>query len=137
MISILVHGPDFACSENLTRVFDAWGDVQLISLNDTDWREYDPGTIITDENKLALRQSVEESDLVILGDATSFKALIAIAPDNWQAWAGALPHGERDRTRRRTVYKCIISPIYTAAISHGRHTSASNGPKKLLHSGWR
>lgn len=90
MINILVHGPDFACSENLTRVFDAWGDVQLISLNDTDWREYDPGTIITAENTTELRQSVEESSLVLLGDATAFKALRAIAPKRWKPWARKL-----------------------------------------------
>jgi len=91
MISILVHGPDFACSENLTKVFEAWSDVQLISLNDTDWRQYDPGLIVTDETREQALEIVNQSDLVMLGDATAFKTLYAIAPRYWRRWARNLP----------------------------------------------
>ena len=91
MISILVHGPDFACSENLTRAFALWGDVQLISLVDTDWRQYDPGLIITDETREQALEIVNRSSLVILGDATAFKTLYAIAPRQWRKWARGLP----------------------------------------------
>lgn len=91
MISILVHGPDFACSENLTRAFDAWGDTQLISLTDTDWRQYDPGLIVTDETRERALEIVNESELVLLGDATAFKTLYAIAPRQWREWARGLP----------------------------------------------
>jgi len=85
--AILVHGPDFACSENLTRAFALWGDTHLISLKDTDWRNYDPGLVISDDTLDEAWRLADEADLLVLGDATSFHCLAKIGSVNWLSWA--------------------------------------------------
>jgi len=121
MISILVHGPDFACSENLTRAFALWDDVQLISFADTDWRQYDPGLIVTDDTREQALEIVNNSSLVLLGDATAFKTLYAIAPRRWRVWARNLPlvafFGDTAYFRKPEYYDQLcqdlqISPVF-------------------------
>lgn len=88
MISILVHGPDFASSENLTRAFALWDDVQLISIHPSDWREYDEGLLVDNSNIEQAHDILNESDMLFLGDATSTLALAKVSPDvNWLDWA--------------------------------------------------
>ena len=88
-IAILVYGPDFACSENLTQVFKAWGDVQLISLTPSDWRGYNPGLLATTPEAIKTAQQImSRVDLIILGDATAVNTLSVVSPDtNWLHWA--------------------------------------------------
>jgi hypothetical protein len=88
-IAILVHGPDFACSENLTKAFALWGETRLISIHPSDWRDYDPGLLVHDDETLEeARAIVEIADLIVLGDATSFYTLARVSPRRqWLKWA--------------------------------------------------
>ena len=88
-IAILVHGPDFACSENLTKAFALWGETQLVSIHPSDWRDYDPGLLIDSAEALdEARAFVESADLIFLGDATAFYTLSKVSPDRkWMRWA--------------------------------------------------
>lgn len=91
--AILVHGPDFACSENLTKAFALWGETTLISIYPSDWRDYDPGLLVHDDETLAeAREVVDEADLLFLGDATSLWTLARISQEtDWFRWARGKP----------------------------------------------
>ena len=86
--AVLVHSPEFACSENLVRAFAAWGEAYLISVQPGDWREYDAGLVI--DNPQALEQARDiaaAADLLVIGDAISFDCLGQIGGSNWIRWA--------------------------------------------------
>jgi len=88
MISILVHGPDFASSENLTKALSLWGTTQLICINKSDWREYDEGLVYSEETKDEIHDVLDRSHTLFLGDATSVHSLAKISPSsNWISWA--------------------------------------------------
>ncbi len=88
-VVVLVHGPDFACSENLTLAFGA----RLVSLTaGPDWLDLDPGILLTDEDVVdEARALVDEADLVVLGDALAFHCLARLGGRRWLAWAKRLP----------------------------------------------
>lgn len=88
MISILVHGPDFASSENLTRALSLWDTTQLICINKSDWREYDEGLVYSEKTKEKIHDVLDRSHTLFLGDATSIHCLAQISPaTNWVKWA--------------------------------------------------
>jgi hypothetical protein len=87
-IAILVHGPDFACSENLTRAFSLWGETRLVSLRESDWRGYDPGLVASEATMPEVRAVVDAADVLVLGDATALWALGRVSPvADWVKWA--------------------------------------------------
>lgn len=88
MISIIVYGPDFACSENLTKVLSKWGKVQLICVNHSDWRNYDEGLVYNEDTRDEIHSILDSSHVLFLGGATSIHCLAKIAPSvNWLNWA--------------------------------------------------
>lgn len=88
-ISILVYGPDFACSENLTQAFSRWGNTQLISIAPSDWRQYDAGILANNHEAIIdAKMVMAETDLIVLGDSTAVNTLAVVSPvKNWIAWA--------------------------------------------------
>ena len=87
MIAIVVHGPDFASSENLTRVFKKWGDVNLICINPSDWRRYDEGLLYDEHTEDKIHSVLDQSDIIFLGDATSLLCLAKTCPAlDWVNW---------------------------------------------------
>jgi len=88
-IVVLVYGPDFASSENLKEVFKAWGNVDLISYAPSDWRNYDNGLLANTPASIERAKAImANSDLIVLGDATSVLALSIVSPNKrWLSWA--------------------------------------------------
>lgn len=88
MIVILVYGPDFAASENLTKAFALMDETQLISLHPTDWRKYDEGLLISPQTIDRAGELVTKADLIFLGDSLAFETLATVSPEvDWVKFA--------------------------------------------------
>jgi len=57
-------------------------------LRTSDWREYDEGILADEDNMDLVHHVLDQSSMIVLGDATSVYALAKVCPDiNWLQWA--------------------------------------------------
>lgn len=81
-ITILVHNPDFAASQDLQAAFSLWGQSELVSFQRGRAEAARPAGHLIDDERETCIGLVADCDMLVFGDVSSFTTLYALFDDH-------------------------------------------------------